>query len=346
MHVDEFTFDLPPGQIAQYPPATRGTSRLMVLERATGIGHDEEFGRLPQWLRAGDLLVRNDTRVIPARLRGEREGGGAVELLLLRREAGPPGSEVWSCLAKPGRRLRVGAAARLHGGISATWLDEGDEDGVRRVRLQAARPISEVLDEVGQTPLPPYIDRPPTPSDHEAYQTVYARAPGAVAAPTAGLHFTPASLESLRAKGVEIADLTLHVGPGTFLPVRTARIEEHRLAPEPIEIPQTTALAVAKAIREGRRVVAVGTTTVRALEAAAAEVLDGRGHTGEASLFIVPGYRMRIVSGLITNFHLPRSTLLMLVAAFAGRALVLSAYRDAVARGYRFYSYGDAMLIV
>jgi len=226
------------------------------------------------------------------------------------------------------------------------WLDHADEAGVRRVRLQADRPIAEVLEEVGETPLPPYIDRLPTSNDREAYQTVYARSSGAVAAPTAGLHFTPASLVSLRAKGVEIADLTLHVGPGTFLPVRTPQIEDHRIAPEPIEIPPSTALAVANAVREGRRVVAVGTTTVRALEAAASDLLDGRGYRGDASLFIVPGYRMRIVSALITNFHLPRSTLLMLVAAFAGRELVLSAYRAAVVCGYRFYSYGDAMLIV
>jgi S-adenosylmethionine:tRNA ribosyltransferase-isomerase len=346
MQIDEFSFDLPPGQIAQHPPAARGASRLMVLDRAAATWCHDEFLRLPRWLRAGDLLVRNDTRVIPARLRGEREGGGAVEILLLRREGQQPGAEVWSCLAKPGRRLRPGASARLSGGIVATWLDEADEDGVRRARFQAARPIVEMLEEVGEVPLPPYIDRSPTESDREAYQTVYARSPGAVAAPTAGLHFTPESLDLLRAKGIEVADLTLHVGPGTFLPVRTARVEEHRIASEPIEIPQATARAVATAIGEGRRIVAVGTTTVRALEAAASDLVEGRGRAGEASLLIVPGYRMRIVNALITNFHLPRSTLLMLVAALAGPELVLAAYREAVARGYRFYSYGDAMLIV
>ncbi|HSD10897.1 MAG TPA: tRNA preQ1(34) S-adenosylmethionine ribosyltransferase-isomerase QueA, partial [Candidatus Binatia bacterium] len=227
----------------------------------------------------------------------------------------------------------------------ATWLDDGDEVGVRRVRLDAPRPIATLLEEVGQVPLPPYIRRAPNEEDVVAYETVYARTCGAVAAPTAGLHFTEAMLDRLRREGIEIVDLTLHVGPGTFMPVRGERIEEHRMAAEQAQIPERTADRVAAARGEGRRVVAIGTTTVRALEAVLGDLQAGARST-EVDLFIVPGFRFHVVDALITNFHLPRSTLLMLVAAFAGRELVLDAYRAAVAERYRFYSYGDAMLIV
>lgn len=347
MRTEDFVYDLPLDRIAQTPPEKRGSSRLMILDRSGGRPSDSWFRDLPEWLRPGDVLVRNDTRVIPARLRGVRPGGGAVELLLLRPQAPVPEAEVWSCLARPGRRLRPGDHAEFRGGIRATWLDsaDADADGVRRVELRAPRPILEMLDEVGEVPLPPYIRREPDDRDRDAYQTVYARIPGSVAAPTAGLHFTPELLRRLEEKGVEPATITLHVGPGTFVPVRAESIENHRMAAERFRIDSTTARLLSNAKRERRRVVAVGTTTVRALEGAAEAILDGRGAGGEVSLFISPGFRFRIVEALITNFHLPGSSLLMLAAAFAGRECILNAYREAIERGYQFYSYGDATLI-
>lgn len=345
MNVDEFDFDLPAGRIAQRPLPRRGAARLMVVDRASAGWKHSVFERLPEELRRGDLVVRNDTRVIRARLRGERSDGGAVELLVVRCESAESGAEIWSCLARPARRLRRGGTAELRGGIVATWLDDGENGALRRVRLTAPRPVLEMLAEVGEVPLPPYIDRPPSEEDAESYQTIYARSPGAVAAPTAGLHFTAETVDLLEARGVEIAHLTLHVGPGTFLPIRARRLADHRMAEEWVDVPPSTALRVAQAKGEGRRVVAVGTTTVRALEATASDVLAGRGFRGDVSLFIAPGHDFRVVEALITNFHLPRSTLLMLVAAFAGRERILSAYGEAVRQQYRFYSYGDAMLI-
>ena len=345
MRVDDFDFDLPADRIAQAPLARRGESRLLVLDRQTEQRCDRCFADLPEWLRPGDLLVRNDARVLRARLRGERSSGGAVEVLLLEQLARNADSEIWSCLARPGRRLRAGERVRLAGGVEGEWLESADADGVRHVRLRGARPITAVLEEHGEVPLPPYIQRRPGPADVEAYQTVYATSPGAVAAPTAGLHFTRELDEALVARGIEIVALTLHVGIGTFLPVRTNVVEEHRLAPERVDIPAATAAALACARAERRRIVAVGTTTVRALEGR--EIAGGIGAgSGPVSLFITPGFRFRVVDAMITNFHLPRSTLLMLVSAFAGRERVLDAYRHAVAAGYRFFSYGDAMLIV
>ncbi len=343
MRIDEFDYFLPPDRIAKHPPPRRGDSRLMTLERRDGSLTDGRFADLLRWLRAGDLLVANDTRVIPARLRGRREGGGEVEVLLLRSQGSTSAGEAWSCLARPGNRLRRGARVRLGAEIEGIWLDDGEEGAIRSIGLRAAEPILDVLGRVGEVPLPPYIDRPATEADREAYQTVYARSPGAVAAPTAGLHFTSELLASLEHAGVEIRNLTLHVGAATFLPVRGEVIENHRIEAEEAEIPEQTAFAVDRARREGRRVIAVGTTTVRALEG----LLGGSGVLrGEVSLFIRPGHRFTVVDGMITNFHLPRSTLLMLVSAFAGQGRVLAAYREAVARGYRFYSYGDAMLIL
>ena len=345
MRVDEFDYELPAERIAQHPASPRGSSRLMVLDRTRGSWQHAEFRRLAEELRPGDLLVRNDARVIRARLRGERPGGGALEVLLLQQELESAGAEVWSCLARPGRRLRAGGSARLAGGIVATWLGEADEAGVRRVRLQAARPVLDLLEEVGEVPLPPYIERQATAEDAADYQTVYARVPGAFAGPTACRSFTASMLDALLKRGVELASLTLHVGPGTFLPVRARQVEEHRLGSERVEIPSETAQAVVAAKRAGRRIVAVGTTTVRALEGLLGD-LEPRGRAADVSLFILPAFRFRVVDALITNFHLPRSTLLMLVCAFAGRELVLGAYRAAIAESYRFYSYGDAMLIV
>ena len=329
----DFDYDLPPEAIAQHP-GERGESRLLMLGRTTG---ERRFAELPDLLDPGDLLVVNDTRVIPARLRARRPTGGRVEILLVEREE----SASWWCLLRPGRRLPPGAPLAVEGGPSARVEERADG----RFRLTFEQPIEPLLKEIGETPLPPYIDRPVEPRDRERYQTVYAARPGAVAAPTAGLHFTPALLAALERRGIRQASLTLHVGPGTFRPVKAENPEEHVLDSERFEIPEATAEAVAATRRNGRRVVAVGTTVVRSLEAAATSdglVAAGAGRTG---LYIRPGYGFRVVDRLITNFHLPRSTLLMLVCAFAGRNRVLDAYRQAVGSGFRFYSYGDAMLV-
>jgi S-adenosylmethionine:tRNA ribosyltransferase-isomerase len=342
----DFDYDLPAERVADRPLAERSGSRLLVLDRRRESIEHALFRDLPCWFRAGDLLVWNDTKVIPARLRGRREGGGEVEILLVQAQEGAADGETWTCLARPGRRLRRGGRAAFPGDLEAEWLDGGgEEDALRRVRFRGPRAVVDVLAEHGAVPLPPYIGRAPDPSDRTRYQTIYARAPGAVAAPTAGLHFTAELIEELRRLGIEIRSLTLHVGPGTFLPVRADRLDEHRMLPEMAEIPGETVAAVMQARKEGRRVVAVGTTTVRALEGALAENASGSVRAS-VELFILPGYRFRWIDALITNFHLPRSTLLMLVAAFAARARILAAYREAIERGYRFYSYGDAMLIV
>ena len=333
LRTSDFDYHLPPEAIAQHP-GERGESRLLVLGRTTG---ERRFAELPDLLDPGDLLVVNDTRVIPARLRARRPTGGRVEILLVEREE----SASWWCLLRPGRRLPPGAPLAVEGGPSARVEQRADG----RFRLTFEQPIEPLLKEIGETPLPPYIDRPVEPRDRERYQTVYAARPGAVAAPTAGLHFTPALLAALERRGIRQASLTLHVGPGTFRPVKAENPEEHVLDSERFEIPEATAEAVAATRRNGRRVVAVGTTVVRSLEAAATSdglVAAGAGRTG---LYIRPGYGFRVVDRLITNFHLPRSTLLMLVCAFAGRNRVLDAYRQAVGSGFRFYSYGDAMLV-
>jgi S-adenosylmethionine:tRNA ribosyltransferase-isomerase len=344
MHASLFDYELPAELIAQEPAEPRDASRLLVLDRATGGWEDRGFAELPELLRPGDCLVANRSRVLPARLLGVAEaGGGPVELLLLR----PVGDERWEAMVRPGRRCRVGARLVLAGGAArARVVSEGSE-GTRVVALEAPWSARELMERHGLPPLPPYIGRhdAPKPEDRERYQTVYAREDGSVAAPTAGLHFTPELLVRLARRGVSVHYLTLHVGPGTFRPIRTGRVEDHRLEAEPIDIPEQTAEAVERARSEGRRVVAVGTTTTRALEWAAG--LDGRlrARTGPADLFIRPGHRFRVVDALVTNFHLPRSSLLVLVSAFTGRELVLAAYRHAVAARYRFYSYGDAMLI-
>ncbi len=344
MDASLFEYELPSELIAQEPAEPRDASRLLVLDRAAGAWEDRRFTELPELLRAGDCVVANRSRVIPARLLGTAvDGGGAVELLLLR----PVGDERWEAMVRPGRRCRVGARVDLAGGAArAHVVGEGNE-GTRVVAIAAPWPVRELMERHGLPPLPPYIGRhdAPKPEDRERYQTVYAREDGSVAAPTAGLHFTPELLARLERVGVEVHYLTLHVGPGTFRPLRARRLEEHRMEAEPIDIPGPTAAAVERARREGRRVVAVGTTTTRALEWAAGEDGRVRAGTGPADLFIRPGHRFRVVDALVTNFHLPRSSLLVLVSAFAGRELVLAAYRHAVEARYRFFSYGDAMLI-
>jgi S-adenosylmethionine:tRNA ribosyltransferase-isomerase len=337
----DFDYELPAASIAQ-EAAPRGESSLLVLDRE-GPDRHARIRDLPRLLRPGDLLVLNDTRVIPARLFGQRAaGGGRMELLLIERL----GDREWDALVKPGRRARQGTVIELDPGLAAEVVDKR-EDG--RHRLRFSEPIEPHLDRLGHVPLPPYIHRPDTSEDRERYQTVYARSPGAVAAPTAGLHFTERLLEEIAAAGIEIARVTLHVGIGTFKPVAVERIEDHRMDRERYEIGAEAAEAIRRAresrAREKGRIVAVGTTVVRTLESAAlagdGAVLPG---TGSTELFITPGFRFQVVDALLTNFHLPRSTLLMLVSAFAGRERVLAAYEEAVREGYRFYSYGDAML--
>jgi S-adenosylmethionine:tRNA ribosyltransferase-isomerase len=337
MRTRDFDYELPPERIAQHA-APRGESRLLVLDRE-GPERHRRIRDLPRLLRPGDLLVLNDTRVIPARLFGRRPGGGRIELLLVERL----GDREWDALARPGRRARPGTVLELDAGLTAEVMAK-DESGRHRLRFSA--PIEPHLDRLGHVPLPPYIQRPDAPEDRERYQTVFARRPGAIAAPTAGLHFTEELLEELAAAGIEIAWITLHVGIGTFKPVAADRVEDHRMDAERYEIPAATAAALRRARVRSGRVVAVGTTVVRTLEAAA---LTGGGEIqagpGATDLFITPGFRFQVVDVLLTNFHLPRSTLLMLVSAFAGRERVLAAYAEAIREGYRFYSYGDAMLV-
>jgi S-adenosylmethionine:tRNA ribosyltransferase-isomerase len=343
--LDAYDFDLPEALIAQAPAPRRDASRLLAMDRASGALADHVFTDLTKLLRPDDLLVLNDTRVFPARLRGVRQpGGGQAEVLLIR-ELEPL---VWEVLARPGRRLKPGSRLAFGGGRLTGTISEYAEDGNRIVRFESDEPFWEVVDAIGQAPLPPYIRRPDgaSPRDAERYQTVYARQRGAVAAPTAGLHFTEALLTTLVEQGVRTAEVTLHVGYGTFEPVRVSDLRAHRVAPEAFSIPEATARAVGEARSSGSRVIAVGTTTTRALEAAA----SGNGHvaagSGMAELTITPGHHFTVVDGLITNFHLPRSSLLVLVSTFAGREATLAAYRHAVSNRYRFYSYGDAMLIV
>ena len=355
MKVSDFDFDLPDELIAQEPPAVRGDSRLLVMDREAGLLRDSLFAQLADYLQPDDLLVLNDTRVFPARLIGRRiPSGGAVECFLVRQlpsvdEHGATSAE-WEALVHPGQKLKPGArmlferdGLQLHGEVLGRHFF-----GRRTVRLWTeAGSVAGAIERLGHMPLPPYIKRDDRDSDRERYQTVYARAQGSIAAPTAGLHFTPALLERLAARGIERTELTLHVGYGTFKPVRVDRVDDHVVDPEAFTVGEAAAAALPRARHEGRRVIAVGTTTTRALESLQ---LDANGDVVPASadtqLFIRPGHDFRIVQGLITNFHLPQSSLLMLVAAFAGRERVLEAYRHAVAAGYRFYSYGDAMLIL
>jgi S-adenosylmethionine:tRNA ribosyltransferase-isomerase len=346
VRVSDFAYELPADRVAQAPASRRDGSRLMLLDRSTGATAHRRFSDLPELLRAGDLLVLNDTRVRRARLLGRRPTGGKAEVLLLEPVENRGSDAIWRCLVRSGGRTRTGERIELEGGIEAEVLErDGD---AWRVLLGGAESLEERIERVGRMPLPPYIRRsgaaPPPVDDHERYQTVYARHVGAVAAPTAGLHFTPDLMERLEGRGVERAFLTLHVGPGTFVPVRTEDVERHTMHAERFELPRETADAVAAARRRGGRVIAVGTTVVRTLEAAA-EAGRVRSGAGECDLFIYPGYDFRVVDAMITNFHLPCSTLLMLVAAFADRERVLAAYEEAKTRGYRFYSYGDAMLV-
>ena len=354
MRLADFDFDLPPELIAQHPPARREDARMLVVRRAANDWRDARFAELPDHLRPGDALVLNNTRVFPARLVGRRtreEGqdeGARVELFLIEEREGP---HVWEALARPARRLRPGSLVSFDaaGRLRAEIL-EALPDGHRLVRFHPAEDFHALLEELGQTPLPPYIKRAedhPTEEDRARYQTIYARRRGAIAAPTAGLHFTPRVLDEIKAHGVEVIEITLHVGYGTFAPVRaTEDLGAHRVAAERCEIEEAAAARINEARANGRRVIAVGTTTTRALESAADETRRVASGTHMADLTIVPGYRFRVVDGLVTNFHLPQSSLLLLAAAFAGRETILRAYRHAVVEKYRFYSYGDCMSII
>lgn len=361
MRLDEFDYQLPSDLIAQEPLTERDSSRLMVLGRDAGTIENKSFREIAQILQPGDLLVFNNTKVIPARLLGRRRGtqsqqigkhnpavreflSAEIELFLTRQES----DGTWQALVRPGRKVRTGEILEFgEGELEAEVVGRG-KFGMRLVRLKApSGSVENAVDLLGHIPLPPYIQRPDCASDRETYQTIFAKVRGAVAAPTAGLHFTESILGALQARNIETCEITLHVGLGTFQPVRTEIAEEHKMEAERFEISDHTALAINRAMDGKRRIIAVGTTSVRTLEHAAREhggrIAPGR---GETSLYILPGYKFQVTSGLITNFHLPRSTLLMLVSAFAGREFVLSAYQHAVAERYRFYSYGDCMLIV
>lgn len=341
MLVSDFSFTLPNELIARYPAPQRDSSRLMVLERQCGGLHETRFHQLGDWLRPGDLLVLNDTRVIPARLFGSKQTGGRVELFLV--EALPDG--VWRCLLRASKPCKSGQSVKLTGGVTAEILERvGEQDWL--VSFCGTDDFDGWLQQVGQMPIPPYLNRKSEELDRQRYQTVYAAEPGAVAAPTAGLHFTPELLAQVQAAGVSLAWVTLHVGLGTFQPVRVERVQDHVIHRERYRIPQDTVAAVARTKAQGGRVIAVGTTACRTLEYVADAAGKLQAGQGEADIFIYPGYRFKVVDALLTNFHLPESTLLMLVAAFAGREQVLSAYQQAIESGYRFYSYGDAMLLV
>ncbi|MFL6216014.1 MAG: tRNA preQ1(34) S-adenosylmethionine ribosyltransferase-isomerase QueA [Blastocatellia bacterium] len=354
MLVSEFDYELPERLIAQEPAARRDQSRLLVVDRATGALADTVFNHLPEFLRKGDVLVLNNTRVFPARLigrrlrktpRGETMLGGRVEVFLVNRLE----PLMWEALVRPGKHLLPGAKIEFARGKLTAEVINWREFGRRIVRFHTEGDFDEIIDRIGRTPLPPYIKRDDEDRlDQDRYQTVYASERGAVAAPTAGLHFTAELLERIRALGVEVAEITLHVGYGTFQPIRVERVEDHHIEAERYTISDEAAAMINRALAEGRRVIAVGTTTTRALESAARRS-DATGvATGTATteLFIYPGFEFRVISGLITNFHLPQSSLLMLVSALGGRELILSAYRHAVEREYHFYSYGDAMLIL
>jgi S-adenosylmethionine:tRNA ribosyltransferase-isomerase len=345
MRVSDFDYELPAELIAQDPLPDRDASRMLIVDRATKNLGDSTFSSFPECLRKNDVVVLNNTRVFPARLTGKRVSSGAKVELLLLREVGP---NQWSALTRPARRLRPGSRIIFNGGRLHAEIIESLEDGVRVVTFESAEPLPNVIDQIGKPPLPPYIKRAPAASnaDRERYQTIYAKEQGAIAAPTAGLHFTQAVLGEIKSRGARIAEITLHVGYGTFEPVRVNDVGQHRVAPEWFSISGETLQIVNKARAAGGRIVAVGTTTVRALESSVGCDSRLEARSGFSDLTILPGHPFRCVDAMLTNFHLPKSSLLILVSAFAGRGLTLAAYAHAVRERYRFYSYGDCMLIL
>ena len=369
MLVSDFNYQLPEELIAQQPLADRAGSRMLHLDRASGQWQDRCFRELPELLRNTDLVVFNNTKVFPARLYGRRSGlrsqpvspsnpaakeflQGKVEVLLTRHlshEAVAASFWEWEALVRPGRKINVAEKIFFSEGLEAEVIGRG-EFGERTLRFAPVEDFFGLLEKIGHTPLPPYISRPDQPPDRNHYQTVYARERGSVAAPTAGLHFTKEVLERIHARGIETAEITLHVGLGTFQPVHAERLEDHKMHSERFTISADASAKINNALAAGKRIVAVGTTTVRTLEYCASQLAQSQPvriepQTGEANLFIYPGFQFRVISALLTNFHLPQSTLLMLVSAFAGRELTLAAYQHAVEQRYRFFSYGDCMFI-
>lgn len=353
MNLSDFEYTLPPELIASHPMQPRDQSRLMHVQRATGEVSHHVFAELPELLQRTDLLVFNNTKVFPARLLGHRLGmasknystektpSATIEVLLLK----PLGDDVWEVLVKPGRKMRVGERVRFGSRLECEVVDRGDL-GSRKVKFSYQGSFDDLVDALGHTPLPPYIDRPDEARDKTEYQTIFARKRGAVAAPTAGLHFTPAVLRKLRERGIETCEITLHVGLGTFQPVHSERIEDHQMESEWFEVSTEAAEAIQRAQAQRRRIVGVGTTVARTLETSARRHNGTvQAETGETSLFVYPGFTFSCLDGLLTNFHLPKSTLLMLVCAFANREIILRAYQHAIDAKYRFYSYGDCMLI-
>jgi S-adenosylmethionine:tRNA ribosyltransferase-isomerase len=362
MNLSELDYDLPPERIAQRPLAERDASRMLLLDRATGSWDDHQFRELPELLNGDELIVVNNTRVLPARLFGRRAGLRAgplgennpardeflkapIEVLLVR----PLAPDTWEALVRPGRKIPIGERIIFGNDELEAQVESRSDYGLRVLRFTTQCELHEALDRLGHIPLPPYIKRADEPFDRERYQTIYAREGTAVAAPTAGLHFTAKTLDRLRKRGIEIAEIALQVGLGTFTPIRTERLEDHKIHTESYEIPESAAAAIQTARRENRPILAVGTTVVRALEDAAEKNASSGGRIApgkaEAEIFLYPGKPFRVVNQLLTNFHLPQSTLLAMVAAFAGRERTLRAYRHAVEEKYRFYSYGDCMLI-
>lgn len=348
MEIDDFDYHVPSELIAQFPVPERDTARLLVLHRDSGHIEHTLFSHIHQKFRAGDVLVVNDTKVRPARLFGRKESGGRVEVLLLNPVNTPPDSSpvrIWEALIRSSKKPQIGSRLEFGPDFQARVIS-GKGEGLWDVELECEKDLDEVLEQYGTTPLPPYIKRASRdhdPKDRETYQTIFARPVGSVAAPTAGLHFTERLIERLRQKGVAVVTITLHVGRGTFQPVRVRTIERHRMHSEYFEVAPEAAERVLQAHGSGNRVIAVGSTSVRTIETL--KCRQGTLH-GFTDLFIYPGFRFRVTDGMVTNFHLPRSTLLMLVAAFAGKDLILRSYQEAIAASYRFYSYGDAMLIL
>lgn len=338
MDISDFDYDLPEERIAQLPVEPRDSSRLMVLDPSNHTIEHQRFFQLGDFLKQGDLLIFNDTRVIPARLIGTRDTGGKVEVFLLRQID----RDQWEALVKPGKKMRIGSVVHFGEELSCEIIAHTDFGG-RIVRFIYEGIFEEILDRLGNMPLPPYIHE--KLEDRERYQTIYSRVKGSAAAPTAGLHFTESLMEELRRKGVQFGFITLHVGLGTFRPVHVDTIEDHVMHSEFYSVPTDTAELIRLAKKDGRRVVAVGTTSIRTLEAAASSTGTVEAGSGWTNIFIYPGYEFKVVDAVITNFHLPKSTLIMLISAFAGRAFTLEAYRTAVAEEYRFFSFGDAMLI-